>query len=290
MTIGRTARRLIVTVATLTIVAAFASRPSSLVRAQQEDSNPTAQQGQPRRSRPGGRRAEPQPAPPVYTGVPGSIAGTIEDQLGELMSGVAVHLADATGNVRTVETTSSAAFEFGSLPPGAYALQLMEPGFAPTYVDVAIGEGERLTRDIVVEVETLEETLHITPSGVRTPPVPHTELERFFAARNAAATPTSSSGRCGRPPACVTPARKVLDRVPQYPAEAASLGIEGLVVLDARITREGLVDSVHPLIADNDALRDAAVSAVRQWQFEAARLNGIAVEMPLSLTVEFSLK
>jgi TonB family protein len=247
-----------------------------------------AQQRMPRQQRPPGPRPDPSASPPVYTGVPGALSGTVEDQLGGLLPTVLVRLTDDRGNVRTTRATSNATFEFAGLPPGGYAIELTEPGFTRTYENVSIAEGEQLTRLIVLPIDTLEETLHITPNGPRTVAPPRTELERFLAARNATSAP--DSGRCASPAPCVTTARKVVDREPRYPVEAASLNVECIIVLDARITRDGLIDNVRPLIAEDESFRDAAVTAVRQWQYEPARLNGVPVDAPLRITVEFSRK
>ena len=245
-----------------------------------------AQQRMPRQQLPAGRRSDPPAPAAVYAGVPAVISGTVEDQLGGLLPSVLVRLTDDTGNVRTTRATSNATFEFSGLPPGGYAIELAEPGFTRTYENVSIGEGEQLTRVIVLPIDTLEETLHITPNGPRTLAPPHTELERLLASRHATSAPESV--RCSPPAICVTPARKVVDRQPRYPVEAASLNVECLIVLDARITRDGLIDTVRPLISEDDAFRDAAITAVRQWQYEPARLNGVPVEAPLRITVEFT--
>jgi protein TonB len=205
------------------------------------------------------------------------------------MPGVSIRISDSKGNGQTTTATANATFEFTGLRPGAYALDFTEPGFARARIEIDIAERDHATHAVVLPIDTREETLHITPAGPKVAPVPRTELERFFATRLAPAG-SSPARPCAAGKPCVTPARKIVDRQPTYPASAVSAGAEGLVYLDARITRDGLVESVRLTLAETSELGEAAASAVREWRFEPARLNGIAVETPMTITVEFSLE
>lgn len=239
--------------------------------------------------RPAVRRQPPGTPNRTYTGVTGSIAGTIEDQLGDPIPGVAVRLLDDTGNGQTTAATASATFEFSGLRPGSYTLDLFEPGFARTQLQVDVEASGRAAPTIVLPIEPHEETLHITPGGTRSAPAARNELERFLA--NRLAPPGASPSRpcvAGKP--CVVPPRKIVDRSPSYPAAASAAGAEGFVSLEARITRDGMVEDIHPLVVDDNELGAAAIDAVRAWQFEPARLDGVALDTSMTITVEFSLK
>ena len=76
---------------------------------------------------------------------------------------------------------------------------------------------------------------------------------------------------------------------PVYPATAVKQRIEGVVVLEATVTEQGRVEQVK-VISGNAVLVDAAIEAVRQWQYEPTRLNGTAVPVLLTAKVSFSLK
>jgi TonB family protein len=239
--------------------------------------------------RPAARRRPPTTPDSIYTGVAGAIAGTIEDQRGDRIPGVAVRLTDERGNGQTTAATASATFEFTGLRPGSYTLELFEPGFARTQLQMDVEAAERAARTVVLPIEPHEETLHITPSGPRVAPPARTELERFLANRRV--PPGASPSRpcvAGKP--CVVPPRKIVDRSPSYPAAASAAGAEGFVSLEARITRDGMVEDIHPLVVDDNELGAAAIDAVRAWQFEPARLDGVALDTSMTITVEFSLK
>ena len=81
----------------------------------------------------------------------------------------------------------------------------------------------------------------------------------------------------------------LLHRVePEYPEEARQQQIQGLVVLDLRIGRDGEVQSVD-LVSGERLLADAAIAAVKQWRFNPRRVDGQPVEMQTTVTLNFRL-
>jgi TonB family protein len=75
---------------------------------------------------------------------------------------------------------------------------------------------------------------------------------------------------------------------PEYPEEARQQQIQGLVVLDVRIRRDGDVQSVN-LVSGQRLLADAAIAAVKQWRFNPRRVHGQPVEMQTTVTLNFRL-
>lgn len=79
---------------------------------------------------------------------------------------------------------------------------------------------------------------------------------------------------------------------PVYPDEARRRDIEGLVVVEAILDREGRIeaDSVK-VIRSIPALDEAALTAVRQWRFRAARDDqGRALRVILEVPIRFVLR
>ena len=75
---------------------------------------------------------------------------------------------------------------------------------------------------------------------------------------------------------------------PAYPAAARAARIEGLVIIEAVIDTDGHVASARVL--KSVALLDqAALDAVRQWRFTPTLLNGTAVPVVMTVTVNFAL-
>jgi periplasmic protein TonB len=83
--------------------------------------------------------------------------------------------------------------------------------------------------------------------------------------------------------------RKVVDVAPRYPALARESHVEGVVILDVIIDETGNVTSTRVL--KSVALLDqAAIDAVKHWKFTAARLNGVAIPIVMTVTVAFQLQ
>ena len=81
---------------------------------------------------------------------------------------------------------------------------------------------------------------------------------------------------------------KTKNVAPVYPYVARTAHIGGVVVLEAVITAEGRIADVR--VTDSAPLLDeAAVAAIRQWQYEPAQLNRIPVSVPVTINVTFSL-
>jgi TonB family protein len=75
---------------------------------------------------------------------------------------------------------------------------------------------------------------------------------------------------------------------PRYPADARAQHIEGAVVLDLQIGKDGVVHDIA-IVSGNSELAEAAVEAVRQWRYRPYSVDGHAVEMQTRITVRFKL-
>jgi len=74
---------------------------------------------------------------------------------------------------------------------------------------------------------------------------------------------------------------------PRYPEMAKAMHAEGAVQLEATIGTDGSVKSVKAL-SGHSLLRDAASSAVKQWRYKPATLNGQPVETTVQVTIKFT--
>jgi periplasmic protein TonB len=75
---------------------------------------------------------------------------------------------------------------------------------------------------------------------------------------------------------------------PDYPPLAKSAHIEGAVVLQAVIGKDGKVKDVR-VVSGHPMLAQAAEKAVKQWQYKPYVLNGQPVEIDTNITVNFRL-
>jgi protein TonB len=75
---------------------------------------------------------------------------------------------------------------------------------------------------------------------------------------------------------------------PEYPAVARAAHVEGTVVIDAVIDKDGHVVSEHAVSGSN-LLVAAALAAVQQWKYQPTYLNGQPVQLAMEVTVAFNL-
>ncbi len=82
---------------------------------------------------------------------------------------------------------------------------------------------------------------------------------------------------------------RLIHRVePEYPDEARTQHIQGLVTLDVQIGGEGAVHNIA-VVDGNAMLAEAAVQAVRQWRYQPNSVDGRPVEMQTRVTIRFTL-
>jgi protein TonB len=75
---------------------------------------------------------------------------------------------------------------------------------------------------------------------------------------------------------------------PQYPPLARQARIQGQVILQAVIGKDGKVQNLH-LISGHPMLVPAAMEAVKQWRYRPYYLNGAPVEVDTQIVVNFTL-
>jgi protein TonB len=86
----------------------------------------------------------------------------------------------------------------------------------------------------------------------------------------------------------VSAPQKIRHVAPIYPAIAQSAGVQGVVILEAVLGEDGRVRNLRVLRSVR-LLDQAAIDAVRQWQFTPTLLNGQPVPVVMTVTVSFGL-
>ena len=87
----------------------------------------------------------------------------------------------------------------------------------------------------------------------------------------------------------VEPARLLKQVLPVYPSLARAARVQGSVVLEATIGISGKVENVT-VVEGHKMLIAAAVDAVRQWQYEPAKLDDAPTPSSVRVTVVFRLE
>lgn len=87
----------------------------------------------------------------------------------------------------------------------------------------------------------------------------------------------------------IPPPRRIKDVKPVLPPEARAAGVTGVVVVEATIGADGKVGDM--VVRRSIPLLDsAALDAVRQWEFAPTTINGRAVPVMMTVSVNFALQ
>lgn len=122
------------------------------------------------------------------------------------------------------------------------------------------------------------------------------EIMAFKAAGNAGTVrkPGTAGGAITAPDnalrvgGAIKPPLKILDVRPVYPPVALAANVAGVVIIEARIGTDGTIEEAH-VLRSIPLLDEAALAAVKQWRFTPTLLNGQAVPIIMTMTVNFTL-
>ena len=191
------------------------------------------------------------------------------------MPGVEVALVDANEITQVVTSNASGRFEFPPVIPGKYVLEVTLAGFRALRQEFELRNARDWDRAVTLQVGEVKES--IVDSGE-----PRDRADEQAPSR-AASQPIRVGGNVRVP-------RKELDVRPVYPAAMREAGLTGVVPIEAVIGRDGAVSSVRVLSAQvHPDFAIAAVDAVRQWRFTPTLLNGVPVEVVMTVSVRFDL-
>jgi TonB family protein len=119
---------------------------------------------------------------------------------------------------------------------------------------------------------------------------PKSRVAEEDAAGGSSAASSLASGAAA--PVTVSPsvmeANLISSRVPAYPEAARGDHVEGRVVMQAVISKSGLVGHLR-VIEGNPMLRSAATEAVSKWRYRPYLVNGEPVEVVTTVSVDFIL-
>jgi len=182
------------------------------------------------------------------------LSGIVTDPSGaRVLNATAIASNSSAGNREAARTDAVGAFAFHSFPAGRYMLEVRVPEFD-------------IYQQNSVNVEA------------GTPAVVNPKL--------------SVGGRRKSPwwrrAHAAAAARQVR---PAYPPDLQAQGIEGTVLIEAVIRKEGV-----PILLTvrntsvNREFADAALETIRQWRYNSTLLNGQPVEVMMTVTIDFKMK
>ena len=254
-----------------------------------------------------------------------SIEGTVVDGNGGLIPGARVTLTSATSAVTNTNTTDARGrFVFTNLPAGPYDIEVSITGFRTSRGRVDLRAGQRSVTRVRMEVGKLAEEITIrgsAPPSLVNPSVTqlaasplidaakhHYEQGQLAEAEALTARalaqiraelkqqqqrllpnmePREQTGpfRVG---GSIREPRKVRDVAPVYPEIAQQARIQGYVIIEAVIGTDGRVRDAR-VLGGRQLLQEAALEAVKQWEYTPTLLGGVPVEVIMNVTVYFKL-
>jgi len=100
----------------------------------------------------------------------------------------------------------------------------------------------------------------------------------------ASGTPTKIHVKAG-----IMTGQKISGDNPVYPKEARAKKIQGAVVLEATIGKDGAIENLKVLKTPDPSLTKSALEAVRTWRYRPYLLNGDPVEVETTVNVTYNL-
>ena len=77
---------------------------------------------------------------------------------------------------------------------------------------------------------------------------------------------------------------------PRYTNEALLHKVQGAVVLELIVNRDGRPTQVHVVRSLDGGLDQEAIAAVLQWRFEPGRLSGTPVDVLVTAMLDFRIR
>lgn len=205
----------------------------------------------------------------------GTLTGVVTDPSGARIPNCRVIAKNLdSGNQETVTANPAGEYRFATIPSGRYQLEFASAGFAIARKETTLVSAAVARVDAALEVGKISESVVIRgpkPGSAAVPgPIVHAS-ERI---------------RVG---GMVSTAKLVRQPKPVYPPELQQLGVEGTVVIDAIISKDGTV--LNPTVKNtiDPRLATAALDAVRKWVYQPALLNGEPVEVVTTISLDFQL-
>jgi TonB family protein len=203
----------------------------------------------------------------------GTLAGVVSDPSGAVIANATVNLSGPSGRL-AVRVDPAGSWTAKNLAPGRYQVDVAVPGFQVLHdlADVTGGNTTQLRQRL--EIGQLAE--RVTVIGAGTP-------------RTAQANPGPQQRiRVG---GNIQAAKLISKTDPVYPDDAREQGLEAAVLIQAVIGKNGTVMNPQVVSASTPpVLAQAALDAVRTWQYEPTKLNGEPVEVLTTITLNFQLR
>ena len=222
----------------------------------------------------------------------GKLAGVVRDASGAVIPRVRIDVRSSGGAAARGESVvheivySNAIGEFSmDIADGSYDISIAAPGFAKQDHQGVLFDNRNAKRmDMTLAVGAIQERVQVQ-SGMDQ----KVQAERAAIERTVRADSSSQPQRI-RVGGNVQAANLIRKVTPLYPSTAKFDRVEGTVIMKAVIGKDGSIlslEQVNKLV--DSRLAEAALDAVKQWQYKPTLLNGEPIEVVTEIEVNFTL-
>ena len=137
-------------------------------------------------------------------------------------------------------------------------------------------------RDKALKLERAERNRRTAPDSVEPPPRPAAFAAAIAKLHSVRVGSTIGTQHVYQP-------TKIRDVQPVYPPEVRASGIDGIVIVEGIILKDGSVANVR-VLRGVPGLDGAAMAAVKQWRFVPTVVGGAPRSVVMTMAVNFDLK
>ncbi|MGA8028886.1 MAG: M56 family metallopeptidase [Bryobacteraceae bacterium] len=200
-----------------------------------------------------------------------TINGSVFDPIGAPVADAKVSISEPDTSVKQESVSASnGKFTLDNLPAGQYILRIEKPGFTPLLREFTLQQGSNLERSFGMQAASVNKD-----AGVEN--------------KDAVTMLSGSATARVRVGGEMMQAKLVTKIQPVYPKSAKADRIQGAVLLDAIVLKDGTLGEINVVSSPSDVLSEASLEAVRQWRYSPVLLNGEPIEVVTNVIVNFTL-
>ncbi len=201
-----------------------------------------------------------------------TVSGSLTDITGGAIPDAKVVLYDPdTGAKQEAISGADGKFVIENALAGEAILRVEKPGFSSVFREFDLKADSNVDRALTMQVGPIEQRVTVAGQGSAKPQVTRLASDRL---------------RIG---GSVEASNLIQKKTPVYPASAKAAGVQGAVLLEAVISKEGVPQEIRVLSSPSDDLSESALEAVREWRYTPTLLNGNPVEVLTDITVNYTL-